>query len=54
MLEAQAATLAFVTSGIGLMMVWVGMKKNALEWKHRRRTCPSCGRIIAARTCGCV
>jgi hypothetical protein len=32
-------------------MAIAGVKKNALEWKRRRRTCPSCGRDIVGRTC---
>jgi hypothetical protein len=33
-------------------MAIAGVQKNALEWKRRKRTCPSCGREIPGRTCG--
>jgi len=35
-------------------MAIAGVQKNALEWKRRKRTCPSCGRAISGRTCGHV
>ena len=31
--------------------VAAALKKRALEWRHRRRTCPSCGRRIDGPTC---
>jgi len=39
------------TAGVGLLMSWAGIQKSALEWKRRRRICPSCGREIHGRTC---
>jgi NADH pyrophosphatase NudC (nudix superfamily) len=32
-------------------MAVAGVQKSALEWKRRKRTCPSCGRPIEGRTC---
>jgi hypothetical protein len=53
--DPQAATLVVTTLGIGWMMTVAGLKKSALELKQRKRTCPSCGRHIAARVCtNCV
>ena len=46
-------TLLALTTGIGYVMVYAGLGKNALETRRRRRTCPSCGRRIEARICGC-
>lgn len=37
---------------IAYVMVLAGVKKRALEWRHRGRVCPSCGRD-AARGCRC-
>ena len=37
--------------GVGYLMIVSGVLKNALEWKRRRRICPSCGREIHGRTC---
>lgn len=50
----QLAVLLATTSGVGLLMLCSGIQKNALEWRRRRRSCPSCGRQIHRRTCGCV
>ena len=50
----QLVVLLATTSGVGLMMLCAGVQKNTLEWRRRRRSCPSCGRHISGRTCGCV
>jgi hypothetical protein len=50
-LDEHVATLAVTTLGIGWMMTYVGLKKSALELRHRNRRCPSCGRQISARVC---
>jgi NADH pyrophosphatase NudC (nudix superfamily) len=39
------------TAGIGFLMALAGIEKSALEWRRRRRFCPSCGREIRGRTC---
>ena len=53
-LDSNIAVLAAVTWAIGYPMTLAGVNKNALEWKRRRRVCPSCGRVIEARVCnGC-
>ncbi len=48
------ALLALLTLGVGYVMTLAGVQKSALEWRRRRRTCPSCGREIVARTCSCT
>jgi hypothetical protein len=50
--DPQLAALLASSFGIGLLMTLAGLQKNALEWKRRRRVCPSCGREIRGRTCG--
>jgi hypothetical protein len=45
-----AALLA--STGVGVWMAVAGVQKSALEWKRRKRICPSCGRHIIGRTCG--
>jgi NMD protein affecting ribosome stability and mRNA decay len=50
-LNFHIAMLAIVSVGIGWMMMTAGVQKSALEWRHRRRVCPSCGREIQARVC---
>ncbi|HZR95593.1 MAG TPA: hypothetical protein VFA56_07850 [Gaiellaceae bacterium] len=49
--DPHIATLAVLTLGIGWVMTVAGLQKSALELKKRRRTCPSCGKHIAARVC---
>lgn len=44
-------TLAVLTVGVGWLMMTAGLQKSALEWRQRRRVCPSCGREITARVC---
>ena len=48
-------TATFIsTTGVAFLMAWVGVQKSMLEWRRRRRYCPSCGRAIDGRTCGCA
>ena len=53
-LSPQLVTLLASSSGIALMMVLAAVGKHQLEWRRHRRSCPSCGRHIDGRTCGCV
>ena len=50
-IDPQIGILAVATCAVGYLMVVAGMQKNALEWRRRRRMCPSCGRTIDARVC---
>jgi NADH pyrophosphatase NudC (nudix superfamily) len=50
-LDPNIAVLAAVTCGIGYLMAVAGVHKSALEWKRRRRVCPSCGRELESRVC---
>ena len=50
-LDPHTALSLVLAMGIGCMMAYAGVAKNALEWKRRRNICPSCGR--QAETCGC-
>ena len=49
--SSSQLVLLVSTTGIGYLMIVSGVLKNALEWKRRRRICPSCGREIHGRTC---
>ncbi len=51
MLHSNIALVAFVTAGAGYLMVVAGLQKSALEWRRRRRLCPSCGRELQRRVC---
>jgi hypothetical protein len=43
----------FASTGVGVWMAIAGVQKSVLEWRRQKRTCPSCGREIPGRTCGC-
>jgi hypothetical protein len=49
----QTVLLLASTTGVGFLMVVVGLEKRALEWRRRRRICPGCGRRIPGRICNC-
>ena len=53
-LDAQLTTAFIATTGVGFLMMWLGTQKHMLEWRRSPRLCPSCGRRIARRTCGCT
>jgi hypothetical protein len=54
-LDPHTAMMAVITLGVGWVMMQAGLQKSALELRRRKRTCPSCGRHIASRTCtNCV
>jgi NADH pyrophosphatase NudC (nudix superfamily) len=50
-LDPQLAAVFAVTTGIGFLMLLSGVHKSLLEWRNRRRHCPSCGRILEGRVC---
>jgi hypothetical protein len=41
------------TTAAGLLMSIAGLRKNGLEWRQRRRICPSCGRELRSSPCAC-
>ena len=47
----QLAGLFAATTGVGFLMMTLGVQKSMLEWRARRRSCPSCGRHIEKRVC---
>jgi hypothetical protein len=49
--DVHVAVLTVTTLGVGWLMAQAGLQKSALEWRQRRRVCPSCGREIQARVC---
>jgi hypothetical protein len=51
-LDPQLLAMLVGTTGVGFLMLMAGVQKNALEWRRRRRSCPSCGRHIEGRVCG--
>ena len=53
-LDPHMAILAASIAGVGFLMSIAGLQKSALEWRRRRRICPSCGTELRGRTCHCT
>jgi NADH pyrophosphatase NudC (nudix superfamily) len=51
--DPHMAVLVASIAGVGLLMSLAGLQKSTLEWRRRRRICPSCGHELRGRTCGC-
>ena len=51
-LDPHVAIAAVSTLAAAWLMITAGVQKSALERRHRRRVCPSCGREIQDRVCG--
>jgi len=49
--DPHVMTIAAATLGAGWLMMKAGLAKSALEYRQRKRICPSCGREIKARVC---
>jgi NMD protein affecting ribosome stability and mRNA decay len=52
-LDPHAVGLIVSTVGVAVLMALTGVQKSALEWRHRRRLCPSCGRDLRSG-CACL
>jgi hypothetical protein len=52
-LDPHIAALLVSSAGAGLLMALAGVQKNGLEWRRRRRICPSCGRQLRGHACAC-
>jgi len=50
-LDPHVAVAVIAALGAGWLMMVSGLHKGALEYRRRRRVCPSCGREIQARVC---
>jgi hypothetical protein len=50
-MDPHALALVVSTLCVGVMMAFSGMQKSVLDWKNRRRLCPSCGRRLRS---GCI
>ena len=49
--DPQIVTFVALAMAAGYTMFFAGLKKHVLELKRRRRTCPSCGRLIDGPVC---
>jgi hypothetical protein len=52
-IDPHVAVLFVSTAAAGLLMTLAGVGKRGLEWRQRRRICPSCGRELRANVCAC-
>ena len=50
-LGSQIALIALVRTGIGALMIRLGLDRGALVRRRESRRCPSCGRLIHHRVC---
>jgi recombinational DNA repair protein RecR len=48
---ALTPQLLALTTGVGAVMILVGLRRGLLEFRKARRTCPSCGRLIDGPVC---
>jgi hypothetical protein len=53
-IDLHLAILAVSTACVGYLMTIAGVQKSGLEWRRRRRTCPSCGRALQRGMCHCT
>jgi hypothetical protein len=40
-----------LTAGAGALMMRIGIQSKLLEWRHRQRRCPACGRLRSGTIC---
>jgi hypothetical protein len=48
---ALTPQLLALTTGVGAVMILVGLRRGLLEPRKAHRTCPFCGRRIDGRVC---
>jgi hypothetical protein len=53
-LDPHVAGFFAMTTGVGALMMLAGVGKHALEWRRRKRVCPSCGRDLRVGGCRCL
>ena len=52
-LDPHVAVLLISSTAAGFLMTIAGVQKSGLEWRRRRRVCPSCGRHLQRGACTC-
>ena len=50
-LDPHVAIVMVLCMSVGYVMLYAGVSKNALEWKRKRRICPTCGRHDSSCHC---
>jgi hypothetical protein len=53
-LDPQILSQLTIIGGVGVAMLWLGMRLHVLEWRQTDRRCPSCRRIVErGQVCPC-
>ena len=50
-ISPNAGALAVVTTGVGAVMIRLGMDKGVLQPRRPPRKCASCSRLLKSRVC---
>jgi hypothetical protein len=50
-ISPNGAVLAVVTSGVGAVMIRLGIDKGVLQPRRAPRKCASCSRLLKSRVC---
>jgi recombinational DNA repair protein RecR len=50
-MTALTTQLAALTTGVGALMLLLGLGRGLLHARHAGRRCPSCDRLIEGRVC---
>lgn len=51
MLPSEAVVAAIVTTGVGVVMLRLGLHRGVFEARVDSRRCVTCGRIMKAKLC---
>ena len=49
---AHISQLTVLTTGVGAVMIRLGLSRGVLHFRKVPRRCPSCGRLIDREVCG--
>jgi len=50
-MTALTSQVVLLTTGVGALMILVGLGRGLLQVRSAGRRCPSCGRLIEGRVC---
>jgi recombinational DNA repair protein RecR len=50
-MTALTSQVVLLTTGVGALMILVGLGRGLLQVRSASRRCPSCGRLIEGRVC---
>ena len=50
-MTALTSQVVLLTTGVGALMILVGLGRGLLQARSGSRRCPSCGRLVEGRVC---